>query len=190
MFRNLAERLFSETEEPKYKVVNKFTEKGKEYEERQYESCRWIVTKVTGKNYKDSSGEGFIRLFKYISGENKEGNRISMTAPVVIYCQPANEDWKECADELMVGFFVPQSTKQLPTSKTDNITFRDSPAHTVFVRTFNGFAKEEDYMANAKILKSAINDSSCYRSDFFYACGYDSPMKLVNRRNEVWLLKK
>ena len=44
------------------------------YEERDYEEGKWVVTTVTGKNYKDASSEGFLRLFKYIAGTNQEGD--------------------------------------------------------------------------------------------------------------------
>ena len=43
------------------------------YEERAYVATKWVVTQVTGKPYKESSSEGFMRLFKYIAGTNKEG---------------------------------------------------------------------------------------------------------------------
>ncbi|XP_071951817.1 heme-binding protein 1-like isoform X2 [Antedon mediterranea] len=182
--------MFTSTAVPKYDLVKKHGEKGKEYEERRYNAGKWIVTKVTGKSFKEGSDEGFIRLFKYIGGENKEGKRVSMTAPVVLFTRPADDNWSKCADEVMVGYFVPVDTKDLPTPKTDDITFRDSPEHTVYVRVFGGFAKEEDYITNINILRNSINDSDSYHSNFFYACGYDSPMKLISRRNEVWLIKK
>lgn len=41
-----------------------------------------------------------------------------------------------------------------------------------------------------KLLESLQRDGVQYVDKPFYAAGYDSPFKLTNRRNEVWVLKK
>ena len=58
-------------------------------------------------------------------------------------------------------------------------------------RQFSGFAGEKEFIEELEKLRKALaRDQIEYVEGFFYYCGYDSPMKLVNRRNEVWLLKK
>lgn len=39
-------------------------------------------------------------------------------------------------------------------------------------------------------MESLQRDGVQYMDQPFYAAGYDSPFKLVNRKNEVWVLKK
>lgn len=41
-----------------------------------------------------------------------------------------------------------------------------------------------------KLLESLQRDSMPYVDKPYYVAGYDSPFKLTNRRNEVWVLKK
>lgn len=47
--------------------------------------------------------------------------------------------------------------------------------------------KREELM---KLMESLQRDGVPYMEKPFYAAGYDSPFKLTNRRNEVWVLKK
>ncbi len=57
-------------------------------------------------------------------------------------------------------------------------------------RQFGGFAGEPEIIAELKKLRDALGSDHPYVEAFYYFCGYDSPMKPINRRNEVWLLKK
>lgn len=58
-------------------------------------------------------------------------------------------------------------------------------------RTYGGFStdnmKREELL---KLMESLQRDGLQYVDQPFYTAGYDSPFKLTNRRNEVWLLKK
>ena len=61
----------------------------------------------------------------------------------------------------------------------------------LFYRRYGGFsnekAKREELL---KLLESLQRDGVQYVDKPFYTAGYDSPFKLTNRRNEVWVLKK
>ncbi|XP_072032825.1 heme-binding protein 1-like [Amphiura filiformis] len=188
MFKTLAGSVFSKTEMPEYSVVSS----NEVYEERVYVESKWAVTRVTGKVYKESSSEGFTRLFKYIAGTNKEGKNVPMTSPVCIHITPADE-WKTCVQNFGVGFFIPpgEHTENPPTPNEDSmITIRSTPKTHVYVRQFTGFAGEPEIVEELKKLRDALGSDHPYVEEFYYFCGYDSPMKLINRRNEVWLLKK
>lgn len=188
MFKTLVSSAFSKTEMPSYKVVAK----NDVYEERAYDEGKWVITTVTGKNYKDASSEGFLRLFKYIAGTNQEAKNVAMTSPVCIHVTPGDSDWKSCKEEIRVGFFLPpgESSDSPPTPNDDSITIRPSPTATMYVRQFGGFAGEKELLEELAKLRLALGPDQPYVEEFFYFCGYDSPMKLMGRRNEVWLLKK
>lgn len=58
-------------------------------------------------------------------------------------------------------------------------------------RTYGGFTnmqKSREELLN--LLESLQRDGARYKDMPYYVCGYDSPFKLVNRRNEVWILQK
>ncbi len=40
-----------------------------------------------------------------------------------------------------------------------------------------------------KLIESLKRDGMKFKEAPFYRAGYDSPFKLTNRRNEVWLIK-
>lgn len=58
-------------------------------------------------------------------------------------------------------------------------------------RTYGGFSNEKMKREELlKLIESLQRDQVQYVDKPFYAAGYDSPFKLTNRRNEVWVLKK
>ncbi|XP_056261727.1 heme-binding protein 2 isoform X2 [Seriola aureovittata] len=62
---------------------------------------------------------------------------------------------------------------------------------TAYIRTYGGFSNENMKREELlKLLESLQRDVVPYVDKPFYTVGYDSPFKLTNRRNEVWVLKK
>lgn len=58
-------------------------------------------------------------------------------------------------------------------------------------RTYGGFSNENMKREElGKLLESLQRDGVPFVDKPYYLAGYDSPFKLTNRRNEVWVLKK
>lgn len=91
-------------ETPAYKVV----EKDRNIEVRYYESMLLQSVKVSGNQYK-SLRQGFRPLVNYIGAKGREGEKISMTAPVMQSLGDKNNEW-------IVSFSMPSkySKKTLP----------------------------------------------------------------------------
>ena len=91
-------------ETPAYKVV----EKDRNIEVRYYESILLQSVKVSGNQYK-SLRQGFRPLVNYIGAKGREGEKISMTAPVMQSLGNTNNEW-------IVSFSMPSkySKKTLP----------------------------------------------------------------------------
>lgn len=91
-------------ETPAYKVV----EKDRNIEVRYYESMLLQSVKVSGNQYK-SLRQGFRPLVNYIGAKGREGEKISMTAPVMQSLGETNNEW-------IVSFSMPSkySKKTLP----------------------------------------------------------------------------
>lgn len=49
---------------------------------------------------------------------------------------------------------------------------------------------EEEYKKLVEYLKRDGLGEEDYRTDVIYSAGYDSPWKLYNRHNEIWLISK
>lgn len=59
----------------------------------------------------------------------------------------------------------------------------------VYVRSFGGWATGSKYIEAAADATKALEAAGyATSSDHFFTAGYDSPFRLTNRHNEVWLL--
>lgn len=65
-------------EQPKYKILKKEGQ----FEIRSYDDILMSSVRVTGSQYQ-ALRKGFRPLVKYISGKERDGEKISMTAPVI-----------------------------------------------------------------------------------------------------------
>merc|ERR1712003_56250 len=149
-----------------YNVINSFDG----YEERFYPSTKWVCTR-TGR---------FMDLFGYISGENSQKQKIEMTVPVL---STYSEKGKEMCFWLPSAF---QSSTPQPTAS--NIYIDRKKDMTVFAKTMGGYPNGSE---EASIFKDPLQRGKASEVDFsFYmTMGYDSPWKVINRRNDI-LYKK
>ncbi|XP_071388382.1 heme-binding protein 2 [Centroberyx affinis] len=170
----------------------KFTEekKAQDYEVRTYHATKWVSTSVNGMEWDTATRTGFRRLFDYIMGNNENKVKVPMTAPVTCLVQPGAGP--ACESTFTVSFYVPEEHQDAPPQPSDPQVFLDDRKEfTVYVRTYGGFANEQMKREEClKLLESLQRDGVPYTDSPFYTAGYDSPMKLTNRRNEVWILKK
>uniref|UniRef100_A0A8C5BTK5 Heme-binding protein soul5 n=1 Tax=Gadus morhua TaxID=8049 RepID=A0A8C5BTK5_GADMO len=117
----------------------------------------------------------FRRLFKYITGANENGlSNIEMTSPVIIKSK-TNKGWFESCTYTM-SFLLPSEHQLNPPKPTD------SQVDLAFCPTQLGVDKESELMDSLESV------GAMYKKDFSYAVGYDSPMKMFNRHNEVWFV--
>ena len=125
-------------ETPSYKV----SEKDGNIEIRIYESMLLKSVKVSGSQYQ-SLRQGFRPLVNYISAKGRDGEKISMTAPVM-------QSLGEKEDEWIVSFSMPSkyNKKNLPESKNKTIyTEKIEPIKTAVIR----FAGKTD--KNSQLIK-------------------------------------
>merc|ERR1711915_837780 len=107
-----------------------------------------------------------------------------MTVPVTMRVTPGTT-------RRTMAFYIPHAYQSNPPKPSDPaVVLEKRAAFTAYVKSFGGFANRRLFQTNFDALKAAINNPSAYRTDYFYGVGYDQPLKLWNRRNEVWLVKK
>ncbi|GAA6234315.1 heme-binding protein 2 [Lates japonicus] len=188
MLKTLGQAFFSVgLQNPKFTAQEK---KGQDYEIRTYHPTKWISTSVSGMDLDAAMNTGFRRLFKYIQGENKGKVKVEMTAPVTGRVVPG--DGPACESQFTVSFYIPEEHQDNPPEPTDPDVFLEHRKEfTVYVRTYGGFSnatvKREELL---KLVESLKRDGVPYVEKPYYVAGYDSPFKLTNRRNEVWILQK
>lgn len=118
----------SRYETAEYEVVKS----EKNIEIRSYRA--YITAAVREENLISTSGFGTI--FRYISGENEQNRKISMTTPVI------NEMAEETAT---TEFVMPKEfrRKDLPLPRSSNIIFKEIPAKIVLSISFNGTVRQD-----------------------------------------------
>ena len=156
-------------EEASYDVVHKTDI----YEVRYYSDR--LVAQVTNKGDNNS----FRKLFNYISGENKNSEKIAMTIPVT----QTKKD-----GELFMQFYLPskfnKETTPIPTNP--DLEIATIPEGYFAVIKFSGRSSDKNFEKHNKILKQKLLDDKIPINGFAVRATYNSPFTLPPlRRNEA-----
>ena len=168
-------------ETPSYKVV----EKDGNIEVRSYESILLQSVKVSGDQYK-SLRLGFRPLVNYIGAKAREGEKISMTAPVIQSLSDTNNEW-------IVSFSMPSkyNKKTLPEPNNKQVYSEEIKATMAAVIRFSGktdrsglIIKEKEKILLAWLKNRDFNIIS--KSKYLFYNDPSTPGFL--RRNEVMVI--
>ena len=165
-------------EKPKFNVL--FSDGSIQIREYQSMISASIVTK--GERY-DGLRAGFVPLARYIGAKDRDGKKISMTAPVVQRKHLSKDTWT-------ISFMMPAEYQlhQLPGSSNKDIQLQQIPTQTLAVISFNGIAQQILLDAKLKELKSWLNGSDFISLDDFeprFAYYNDPSTPGIFRTNEV-----
>ena len=166
-------------EQPKYKTLKKEGQ----FEIRSYDDILMSSVRVTGSQYQ-ALRKGFRPLVKYISGKERDGEKISMTAPVI----QSTSDRKE---SFTVSFSMPSKYQvdNLPKSKNSEIFFEKLGSYRAAVVRFSGRANERLLDLKSNELRQWIEAngySSVSTAKYLFYNDPSTPGFL--RRNEVMII--
>ena len=166
-------------EQPKYKILKKEGQ----FEIRSYDDILMSSVRVTGSQYQ-ALRKGFRPLVKYISGKERDGEKISMTAPVI----QSTSDRKE---SFTVSFSMPSKYQvdNLPKSKNSEIFFEKLGSYRAAVVRFSGRANERLLDLKSNELRQWIEAngySSVSTAKYLFYNDPSTPGFL--RRNEVMII--
>ena len=162
-------------EEPDYTVLKKESE----IEIRQYKNFLTASIEMEGDR-KKAIGKGFRFLFKYISGENKNKESISMTIPVM-QKSSGNNKWN-------VSFVVPKKfdIKNAPQPDNVNIQLKNNSDLKVIAITFSGLFSDGNIQENETKLRNYIKEQGIKIEEPAIYAGYNAPWSpWFLKRNEV-----
>ncbi|WP_232279419.1 SOUL family heme-binding protein [Psychromonas ingrahamii] len=176
-------------EEAKYNVLRE--EDG--FELREYESHIIAETTVDGA-FEDAGSEAFGRLFKYISGNNTQQQKVAMTSPVgqepssqkIEMTSPVGQQKQD--EKWVVSFMMPASfeLETTPEPKDPNVSIREVPARLIAVVRYSGFWSEKNYLRNLEKLQNWIENSRLTPVGEPIWARYNPPfMPWFLRRNEI-----
>uniref|UniRef100_A0A671KL53 Heme-binding protein 2-like n=1 Tax=Sinocyclocheilus anshuiensis TaxID=1608454 RepID=A0A671KL53_9TELE len=162
---------------PVYTVVQQY----EGFEERNYEVSHWITTDVASA-IKSDLKDGFWKLYYFNQGQNSEIIAHKLW-PVLVSVKEADG-----MGEQKVSISVFQSDTDIPEPNDNTIRKIVIPGGTVYVRSFGGFASDEDALENVQQLREDLRAAGKeFVENRFDAAGYDAPWDLINRHNEVWV---
>ena len=134
-----------------------------------------VKAKVLSEN---GSNKNFMKLFKYISGNNSNNEKIAMTTPVYL----SNQNNTNAMEFVMPAKF---NMENISKPNDEKIKIYDSKAgHYASVR-FGGWGNRKKVKNYSNILYDKLNELDIIHIGSPYFVSYNSPYKVFNRRNEV-----
>jgi len=149
------------------------------FEIRQYQNFLTASVETEGER-EEAISKGFRILFKYISGENKNKESISMTVPVM---QKSSGDKK-----WNISFVVPKKfdSKNVPQPDNQNVKIKNNPDFKVIVITFSGLFSNDNIKENDIKIRNYIKENNLKIEEPAIYAGYNAPWTLwFLKRNEV-----
>jgi DNA gyrase inhibitor GyrI len=126
--------------------------------------------------------DSFRSLFRYISGENEDKKKISMTSPVFM------EDG-EGKKEGRMSFMIPAkvSAKGAPAPNAEDVSVSEIGGGTFAVLRFKGWRDEAKQEKASEDLAKLVSESKLKPIGKPFFAFYDPPWTPeLLRRNEVW----
>lgn len=165
------------------------------FELRTYAPQVLAETLVEG-GFSNVGNKAFMRLFKYITGNNTSKQKIAMTSPVtqssesekIAMTSPVTQH--QVKDSWAISFTMPAGTtlETLPTPNDPEVTLRQVPERHLAVIRYSGLWTEKGYLENKAKLESWLKQKGYTVIGEPIWARYDPPFKpWFLRRNEVFL---
>lgn len=161
------------TESADYRVISK----DGDFEIREYKPMMLVSTTMQGAELRSSSA--FQRLFGYISGSNKDDQKIAMTAPVF-----SSND----SEVYTMSFLIPKAVaeKGAPPPTDDKVKIEPMAGGEFAVYRYSGYSNAEKIAEAKGKLTDWIKEKELKTTGEMLLAGYDPPYTPANlRRNEV-----
>lgn len=162
-------------EQPDYTIIKK----DNEFEIRQYTNFLTATVETEGER-DDAIGKGFRILFKYISGENRNKESISMTVPVMQKTS-GNNKWN-------ISFVVPKKfdLQNVPQPNDQSVKIKNNTDLKVIVITFSGLFSDSNIKENEMKIRNYIKEKGLKIEEYAIYAGYNAPWTpWFLKRNEV-----
>ena len=136
---------------------------------------------VTSREIDLAGGDGFNRLFNYISGNNQESKKISMTAPVINYLEDQHSP---------TSFVMPKQYRMvdLPQPNDSTLKLKEVEGRQVAVVSFSGAINSEVIKQKKIELLEWLNEKQMITVGVMELARYNPPfVPAFIRRNELMI---
>lgn len=158
-------------ETPDYDVI---------FKEEDYEIRKYFGFSIVEYENKEGNMSGFRTLFNYISDDNKENQKISMTTPVI-------QDVAK--DDNKMAFVVPKKfADQIPEPNNPNLKVKKFDQGLFAVIRYSGASNRNKEVKMNKKLEDWINRNGYEKESEYILAFYNPPfVPGVFKRNEIWI---
>tara|TARA_Y100000590_G_scaffold126302_3_gene144373 strand:+ start:1516 stop:2025 length:510 start_codon:yes stop_codon:yes gene_type:complete len=156
-------------EEPDYEIV---------YESDLYEIRFYGERLVVQTNY-GNEDNGFMKLFRYISGSNTNSEKIDMTTPVT---------QSNSGQAMVMQFYLPSKFDKtnVPLPNEQSVEISSIPSGHFAAITYSGRSTDRNFNKKAGILKKALEEEKISIQSEPIKATYNGPFTLPPfRRNEA-----
>ena len=139
---------------------------------------RFYPSVMMAKHKSKNPGAGFGKLFNYISGNNNTETKIAMTTPVHI---------KKSQAENSMSFVLPKkfNIDNAPLPNDDSLEVFEGDSGYFAAIKYSGYTNESKEKVFIKKLQIILKEAEIKASGEPVILVYNSPYKLINRRNEI-----
>ena len=120
--------------------------------------------------------------------------KIKMTVPVTNHMQLDPKSDSFCKKNFTMSFFIPfKHQKDAPAPTADDVFLTVVKPFCAYVKVYGGYSNIRKVKQNYNALVKALNRDGLgddFPTDTLCTAGYDEPMKIFNRHNEIWLVSK
>ena len=125
-----------------------------------------------------NTGNPFSTLFRYISGSNQKNEKIEMTTPVYMY----PEDGTSAMEFVLPKKYMHQ---QAPAPSGTNVKIYESKPGYFAAVSYGGYSNATKVKIHTDRLMSEMHKHNLKATSNPVVLSYDSPYKVMNRRNEI-----
>lgn len=139
-----------------------------------------VLLKESEYENDNENTSGFRFLFKYISNDNKDKKKISMTTPVIQ--EVSNENRK-------IAFVVPgKLADQIPEPNNPDLKVKKFDEGLFGVIQYSGFSNKNKEIKMMKKLEDWILKNNYKKESNYMLASYNAPfIPPMFRRNEIWI---
>ncbi len=154
-------------------------EKNDAFEIREYPDLMLAATNMNADRRREDGS--FMRLFRYISGDNDNSQKVAMTTPVFMESEADSNDGQ-------MGFVLPAevASSRVPEPNSERVEIKKRTGGLFAVIRFNGRMNRQSVDSAEASLREWIASKGLVAADQFESAGYDPPWTPGHfRRNEV-----
>lgn len=160
--------VMAQTEMQSYSVIQKIAEA----------EIRFYPPVMMAKHTASNQGSGFGKLFGYISGNNANNTKIAMTTPVHM---------EKKTGESSMAFVLPKKFTDDNTPQPNDASlsvFEDQGGYFAAIK-YSGYTSTSKEKEHTEILEQLLQKEKIIPSGLPKILVYNSPYKIINRRNEI-----